>query len=150
MLLFRVDNRLVHGQIIEAWIPYLHAKHLVVANDELAKDILRQQIIGLAIPKQITVHFITLADLPQTIQGNCEKTLVILENCADLASVLENDTIIPRINIGNLHFGPNKKQLLPHIAVTEHELEFLQNINKRYLLDFRAIPTEKPRGLHEL
>ena len=33
---FRVDNRLVHGQVIEAWLPYTGARHLIVANDELA------------------------------------------------------------------------------------------------------------------
>ena len=50
---FRVDNRLVHGQVIEAWLPYTGAKHLVVANDELAGDVIRQQIIELAVPHRV-------------------------------------------------------------------------------------------------
>ncbi len=150
MPLFRVDNRLVHGQIIEAWLPFLQAKRLIVANDELAKDHLRQQIVSLAIPKQIIVSFITLGQLPSLLDNIHEKTLVVLENCADLKHILTFDLVIPRINIGNLHFGANKKQLLPHVAVTEDEYNFLEDINKKYLLDFRAIPTEKPRGLHEL
>ena len=50
---FRVDNRLVHGQVIEAWLPYTGAKHLVVANDELATDLLRRQIVELAIPQRV-------------------------------------------------------------------------------------------------
>ena len=50
---FRVDNRLVHGQVIEAWLPYTGARHLIVANDELAADALRQQIIELAVPQRI-------------------------------------------------------------------------------------------------
>ncbi|MCX5823214.1 MAG: PTS sugar transporter subunit IIB [Deltaproteobacteria bacterium] len=29
----RVDNRLVHGQILEAWVPFLKASCIVVADD---------------------------------------------------------------------------------------------------------------------
>ena len=46
MTWFRVDNRLVHGQVIEGWLPHLAAKHLVVANDAFASDLLRQQSEG--------------------------------------------------------------------------------------------------------
>ncbi len=151
MVLFRVDNRLVHGQVIEAWLPFLHAKQLIVANDDLASDALRQQIICLAIPKQINVHFITIAQLPEIISYYPnEKILILLEHCQDLAQALKYDISISRINIGNLHFGANKKQLLPHVAVTDAEFEFLQSLNEQYMIDFRSIPTEKPRGLHEL
>ena len=43
---FRVDNRLIHGQVIEGWLPYTGAAHLIVANDALAEDLLRQQIMS--------------------------------------------------------------------------------------------------------
>ena len=64
---FRVDNRLVHGQVIEAWLPYTGARHLIVANDELAADALRQQIIELAVPQRILTHFIPVHDLAITL-----------------------------------------------------------------------------------
>ena len=53
MTWFRVDNRLVHGQVIEGWLPHLAAKHLVVANDAFASDLLRQQIAELAVPEDV-------------------------------------------------------------------------------------------------
>ncbi len=151
MLLFRIDNRLIHGQIIEAWLPYIHAKLLIVANDALAEDNLRQQIISLAIPEQIQVHFVKIQDLPQTLQ-RCEheKILVILESCADAAQAVKLDIPTPRINIGNLHFAQGKKQLLPHVAVTDEEYDILKEFDSKFAVDFRAVPTEKPRGLHEL
>lgn len=54
MLWFRIDNRLVHGQIIEAWLPHIRAKTLLVANDELAQDELRQEIMSLAVPSDVS------------------------------------------------------------------------------------------------
>lgn len=50
MTFVRIDNRLVHGQIIETWLPFTRARTIVVANDELAADPLRQEIMSLAIP----------------------------------------------------------------------------------------------------
>ncbi len=151
MLLFRVDNRLVHGQIIEAWLPYTHAKHLVIANDSLTADHLRQQIIGLAIPTGVQIYFLKILELPSFLQKFAhEKILVILENCSDLEHALKQNMPTPRINIGNLHFAEGKKQLLPHVALNQQELEILKEISKKFIVDFRALPTEKPRGIHEL
>ena len=72
---FRVDNRLVHGQVIEAWLPYTGARHLVVANDELADDIMRQQIIELAVPQRVMTHFINVKELAATL-NSCGMTVL--------------------------------------------------------------------------
>ena len=80
---FRVDNRLVHGQVIEAWLPYTGAKHLVVANDELAGDFIRQQIIELAVPHQIKTHFISLKELAVTLDTCGDDCFVLFANCQD-------------------------------------------------------------------
>ena len=38
--LVRVDNRLIHGQVVEAWLPRLKVKRVVVADDEAAANLL--------------------------------------------------------------------------------------------------------------
>lgn len=68
MLWFRIDNRLVHGQIIEAWLPHIRAKTLLVANDELAADDLRQEIMSLAVPSGITFLCCTVSEAPAILQ----------------------------------------------------------------------------------
>ena len=76
---FRVDNRLIHGQVIEGWMPYTGARHLVVVNDELAGDFLRQQIMTLAVSRHIQVHFVRLEDLPRTLSQCGPDTFVLFE-----------------------------------------------------------------------
>ena len=80
---FRVDNRLVHGQVIEAWLPYTGAKHLVVANDELATDLLRRQIVELAIPQRVITHFIPVRELAATLDACGDDSFVLFANCQD-------------------------------------------------------------------
>ena len=62
MLWVRVDNRLVHGQVIETWLPYTNAPYLLVVNDELAADPLRQTIISLAVPARITLRVLQVKE----------------------------------------------------------------------------------------
>ena len=48
MFWVRVDNRLIHGQVVEAWVPYVGAHSILVGNDDLAQDELQQEIMAQA------------------------------------------------------------------------------------------------------
>ncbi|MBQ4567201.1 MAG: PTS sugar transporter subunit IIB [Desulfovibrio sp.] len=146
---FRIDNRLVHGQVIESWLPYTGARHLVVANDELAADSLRQQIISLAVPQRIQIHFVTLAALPKTLTDCGEQCLVLFATCQDARRAADNGISMSILNMGNLHYGPEKQQLLPHVALSAQDREDLRCLcSKLVQLDFRCVPDDKPRGIN--
>ncbi len=156
MAIIRVDNRLVHGQVIETWLPYTDTKHLFVANDALKKDFLRQQIICLAIPQRVCVHFIEIQSVIEKIKLFKQEVIFILfETLQDLQSALYQDvhTLVEYINIGNLHASSQenrKKQIVPHIFVDNEQWEILEKLIQTYTLDFRSIPSERNRGWHEL
>ena len=56
MRFVRIDNRLVHGQVIETWLPHTRAGMIVVVNDELSGNMLRQEIMSLAIPDGVEIR----------------------------------------------------------------------------------------------
>ncbi len=147
---FRVDNRLVHGQVIEAWLPYTGARHLVVANDELAADILRQQIIELAVPQRVLTHFIPVDGLAFTLGVCGENSFVLFANCQDARRANASGVIMETLNISNLHYGPEKTQVLPHVALSAKDRDDLRSMQQHLVqLDFRSVPTETVRGSHE-
>ncbi len=55
-ILVRVDNRLVHGQILEAWVPFLKAVSIIVVNDEVAGDLFRESVIKMVVPSYIDLY----------------------------------------------------------------------------------------------
>ncbi len=145
---FRIDNRLIHGQIIEAWLPHLGFERLVVVNDELAADKIQQQIMQLAIPSRICVDF-----LPVSVTKERYSSLKILEtnalflfaNCQDVVRLLGPDITIPSVNVGNMHYGPGKRQLCMHVAASEDDLVCLMHLRQKGVqLDFRAVPDDDP------
>jgi len=148
MFWFRVDNRLVHGQVIEGWLPYLDARELIVVNDALATDVLRQQIMQLAIPGRIRVSFVPVADakkLYDSLGTNEISSLFLFADCQDVARVVEQGVRMSRLNVGNMHYAMGKRQICTHVAVSEDDVAcfaFLRN--KGIELDFRCVPGDDP------
>ncbi|GAB7080521.1 PTS sugar transporter subunit IIB [Megalodesulfovibrio paquesii] len=148
MFWVRVDNRLVHGQVIETWLPHTDCEVLVVCNDAVAGDVLQQEIMTLAIPHSIETLFVTVADLPAAmtrLARNYEmtNTLVLFNGCSDARTAMEHGFRCKVVNIGNLHYAPGKRQLLAHVAVSEDESHCLAWLEQHGVeLDFRCLPTE--------
>ena len=147
MIWFRLDNRLIHGQIIEAWLPYTRANHLVVCNAELAQDELRQQIMQLAVPSRITVAFVAPGDLNallQNLQKQDAKTLVIFSDCTDARTAYDAETRFSVLNIGNMHYASGKQQICGHVALSPEDASCLHTFaDAGVRLDFRCVPNDK-------
>ncbi len=58
--LVRVDNRLVHGQILESWVPHVKAQCIIVADDAIAGDVLNKTVIRMAVPSEIELIINTM------------------------------------------------------------------------------------------
>ncbi len=146
MIWYRVDNRLIHGQIIEAWLPYTGATRLVVGNNALAADTLQQQIMLLAVPARIHVDFITPAEVQAAVRRSealGEKTLVLFATCADAKTAHDTGVRFTVLNIGNMHYAPGKKQICPHVALSEEDTICLHTFaDNDIVLDFRCVPND--------
>ena len=149
MMWFRIDNRLVHGQVIEAWLPYLRAHTLVVVNDVLAADLLRQEIMKLAIPGKIEVTFAPVSAVKGIYEQSQHKTngtvLFLIADCQDVERMHEQGVSIPVLNIGNMHYAPGKEHISPHVAVSLEEKACLKGMEAAgTVLDFRSVPSDSP------
>lgn len=151
MLWFRIDNRLVHGQVIESWLPHLRAKTLMVVNDELAANELRQTIMGLAIPNHISFICCPVAETTATLDqlmaaDSNSHILILFATCADARLAHMAGTPFGTINLGNIHYGPGKEQICEHIALGIEDRACLQYFQDHGVeLDFRCVPTSTPK-----
>lgn len=143
---FRIDNRLVHGQVIEAWMPYVGATVLVVANDALAADPLRQEIMRLAIPDDVTFLCCRVTELAALLasldaRGPEARIMVLFASCPDARLAFTSGCPMETVNIGNLHDGPGKQQLCAHVCLTEEDRSCLLFLHDQGVaLDFRCVP----------
>lgn len=146
MMWVRIDNRLVHGQIIETWLPYTHAKHIIVANDAVAGDNLQQQIMSLAIPQSVRCFFCFVDELNDkipTLTADKGSSIILFSSCADVRRSLDSGFRVSSVNIGNIHYGPGKKQISPSVALSSDDESCLHYFKGQGIeLDFRCVPND--------
>lgn len=146
MMWVRIDNRLVHGQIIETWLPYTHAKNIIVANDAVARDDLQQQIMSLAIPQSVSCSFCGVDELNEKIPAltdGSNSTIILFSSCADVRRALDSGFAFNTVNIGNIHYGPGKKQISPSVALSSDDESCLHYFKGQGIeLDFRCVPND--------
>ncbi|MFP4213178.1 MAG: PTS sugar transporter subunit IIB [Desulfohalobiaceae bacterium] len=142
----RVDNRLVHGQVIETWLPYANARSIVVGNDELAQDALQQEIIKLAVPQGVEIFFSPISGIPDQLSRlhnhRWSRVIFLLfYSCEDAKAAFEAGVGFPALNIGNLHYALGKRQICDHIALSQQDMQCLRFFqNQGIKLDFRCVP----------
>ena len=153
--LVRVDNRLLHGQVLEAWMPVLKATEVVVADDDAAQSPLALAAMTLCvsceapalIQRVAAVDFAALAASPAVV-------LVLVRDVAGLVEATRcglTPAQAPRVNLGNIHFAVGRRPVTPSVFLTAEELEALKAMAAAgFVVEAQAIPSDPPYGLDEL
>lgn len=156
LLLVRVDNRLVHGQVLEAWLPALDAQGILVADDEAAGNVLARSAMALAIPPGVRFEVVRLQAAAEMLKPGgrgpqAPRTLVLLREVRDAVALHESGVPIPLLNLGNVHFGAGRKQVSASVFLDAAELSALEKLEQRGTrVEVRAVPSEPPLRLGDL
>jgi len=151
--LVRIDNRLVHGQVLEAWLPALDAHGILVADDEAAGNVLARSAMSLAIPPGVSFQVVRVQAAAELLkpggkgpQG--QRTLVLLRDVRDAMQLHDLGVPIPRLNLGNVHFGQGRRQVAPSVFLDAGEVAALERLESSGTqVEFRAVPSEAPTPL---
>lgn len=154
--LIRVDNRLVHGQVLEAWLPALDAHGVLVADDEAASNVLARSAMALAIPPKVQFQVLKVSGAAELLRPGGKgapgvRTLVLVRDVRDAMALAEQGVALPRLNLGNVHFATGRRQVAPTVYLDAGELEALSRLASRGTeVEVRAVPAEHPTALSVL
>jgi PTS system mannose-specific IIB component len=144
--LLRVDDRLVHGQVVEGWLPSLMADLVVVVSDATASDPVQSALMKMALPSGVGLLVLGLAAAPAALaapQMAARRALVLVPGPAEALALLENGVVVDRINVGGLHFTIGKVQLGRALFLSEDDKASLRAIAARGVrLEGRPLPTD--------
>jgi mannose/fructose/N-acetylgalactosamine-specific phosphotransferase system component IIB len=153
--LVRVDNRLLHGQILEAWVPRLKVKRIVVADDEAAASPLAQAAMCLCLPPTLPaevlpvdrVDFAALAAAPEPV-------LVLFREVSALERAVSaglTPDLARRVNLGNVHYAAGRLAVTPSVFLSGEEIAAVKALADRgFDVEARAVPSDAPAGARQL
>ena len=154
--LIRVDNRLVHGQVLEAWLPALDSHAVLVADDEAAGNVLARSAMALAIPPKVQFQVLKVSAAGDLLRPGGKgapgaRTLLLVRDVRDAVALDEQGVSIPRLNLGNVHFANGRRQVAPSVYLDAGEMEALSRLASRGTeVEARAVPAEHPTPLPTL
>ncbi|HLL55037.1 MAG TPA: PTS sugar transporter subunit IIB [Myxococcaceae bacterium] len=150
--LVRVDNRLIHGQVIEAWLPHLRVEHLVVADDEACENALMREAMKMAVPSTIEVTIRPLAEVDyRALVGDKKKTLLLMRDVSNVVEAREKGLPVQHVNLGNVHFSAGRKQVSASVFLSPTELVQLKMLAEQGAeVEARGVPTDRPVPLPEI
>jgi len=146
--LVRIDDRLIHGQVVMAWSRAVVAQHLVVIDDKVATDEIRKILLKTVAPPHIKVSILTAKQGIEALLcdkfGN-EKLLLLFTNPQTIMTLLEGGVKISTVNIGGMSFSPGKTQLTTAVSVNEQEHYAFKKLHAQGVaLQIQMLPNDTP------
>ena len=146
--LARIDDRLIHGQIVHAWIEFSKAQTLLVADDVAVNDRMQLVMLKLAAPKTIRLEIMGIKDAAKYINEHDESIFLIVRNPKSMLDLLNEGVNLKEINLGNISMTKSetgRKTLLKNIHVEQIDVDCLKEIASRGIeIYIKLIPDDKP------
>lgn len=132
ILLTRIDNRLIHGQVATQWTGSIGANLLLVANDEVSTNEMRQGLMNMAAPAGAQTRFFTLQKTIDIIHkaADRQKIFIICETPQDVLTLVEGGVPITKVNIGNMHMAEGKRQVATSVAVDDADVAAFKRLQE--------------------
>lgn len=130
IVLCRIDNRLVHGQVATQWCGVVGANLILVANDDVAGNEFRQGLMDMAAPSYCQTRYWSIQKTIDTIHkaSDAQKIALICEDPQTVLKLVEGGVPIKAVNVGNMHMAEGKRQVATSVAVDDKDVDAFKKI----------------------
>lgn len=132
LVLCRVDDRLVHGQVVIGWGRPLSARFIVLVDDGVRASAWEQDLYRMAVPEGIDVVFASTAEAVDSLAEWAADPRPGILLTGDLATMADLHRAAPeilhRINLGGIHHRPDRHERLRYLYLSPDEEQLLATL----------------------
>ncbi len=132
IVLFRIDERLIHGQVVIGWGHALRPDRYVIVDDELARSAWEQELYRLG-AGEAEVTFLSAAEArPRVAEWAAAPTrsVVLTRDVSTMRMLAEGGEMRGRVvNFGGLHPGPGREEVLTYLHLSPADLEDMRALS---------------------
>lgn len=155
IVLVRVDNRLVHGQLLEAWVPHLEADCIIVVDDEVAGDFFRETVIRMAVPKEVEVMVCAVGEFAGSFQftkGAGKNTIVLFCNISDAVKAFNLGFRFDKLNVGNVFSDECALCCSRSVSLGRGDLDRVIGLlnESGVTVELKGVPNDKPADFRQI
>lgn len=150
----RIDDRLLHGQVVYSWKAALSYHAVVIASDEVSRDETRKTALKMSCPEGVRLAIRSIEEAAKLLKNpklDQMKVFVICQNPKDAYDLLQLIDERPIINVGGMQNADGKAQLSPAVYVSQEDIEYLDHIQESGItIEVRQVPTDNVRNYDAL
>lgn len=155
IVLYRVDERLIHGQVVVGWGSVIAPELIVVVDDDLAASSWEQDLYTIGVPPGIDVEFCTVTEARERLdewRRGARRVLILTPDVRTMRRLAEGGRMRgEEVNLGGIHFAPGRREVLPYLHLSpdeEFELRVLEGAGT--MITARDLPSSRRVPLGEL
>jgi PTS system mannose-specific IIB component/fructoselysine and glucoselysine-specific PTS system IIB component len=154
VVLYRVDDRLVHGQVVIGWGRPLNIGFIVLVDDMVAASDWERELYRMGVPSEVDLLFASVAEAARQApawRADARNGIVLTPDIPAMAAFCEAAPPVERVNLGGIHHKPGRTQRLPYVYLTDDEFHVLEALAARGTeVTAQDLPTTSPVGLEAL
>ena len=133
VLFYRIDDRLIHGQVMTGWSKLYHANRIIVIDNATASNQFLCQVMKMSVPKGMDVKILDeKAGLEAVLNDEADaRTIVLTKTPGTMKKLLDGGAKMEELNLGGMGYLPGRKLILRNIQISPEELKELQEIEKK-------------------
>jgi mannose/fructose/N-acetylgalactosamine-specific phosphotransferase system component IIB len=152
-VLHRVDDRLIHGQVLIAWGERMHPARIWIADDAAAADPWERELFAAAAPG-IEVRVTTVAEAAAAYAAEAAAAggaFMLVRDLATALALVEAGAAVPGFNLGGLHYRPGREKVNEYIYLDADDRARARALLERGVaLDVQDVPASRPAALRAL
>ena len=153
--LLRIDERLLHGQVIVGWGMRLQLRYYVIVDDEVAASEWEQDLYAAGLPEGVDTFFVGVEEAIERfpeLDAHAGRGALLTRNPATMRVLAEAGILDGRrVNLGGLHAGGERRRILPYVHLSQDEVADLRRIEDRSgHLSARDLPSAPEVSFEEL
>ena len=146
--LVRVDDRLIHGQVVAIWLKALGARRIVIVDDRTAADEFLREILELAAPPGVPVEVHDVERGTQRVRDLAaapEPIFVLMRSPLTAVRLREAGVEFPLLNVGGMGAGPGRKVLYRNISASPEEIQAMRRLEEMgTTVELRIVENDRP------
>jgi mannose/fructose/N-acetylgalactosamine-specific phosphotransferase system component IIB len=146
--LYRIDDRLIHGQVVVGWGKPLNLGFIVLVDDALAECDWEQELYRMGVPHDVDVFFLSVAAVASqgsTFAADPRPGILLTGDAETMLRVVDSVGGIREVNVGGIHHRAGREQKLRYVFLTDDEAQTLRAIASRGVdVTAQDVPSTRP------
>ncbi len=151
--LLRIDDRLIHGQVMTGWVKYYSATKIIIVDDELVNDDFMISVLEMAVPNNMTLNIYNIENAAAVINSidndsKDDRVIILVKSPLAVLNMMKRGVTFEKLTVGGMGINEKRSKLFRNLAASGAEREAFKEIDKMGLpIVIHVIPSDAPGDL---